>query len=226
MNSRQERVVRSIDNARQVFGRLGVKAPELLAAHEELEAACDSLREATVQQFNAHPGVHGRGLRNLRRELRVVHLLRIRKRGRVLLKGLPGIDDSLRVPHDRAPNDDLIAAAKRIADAVRPYAKAFHRAKFAKDFIKRMERAADALAKAADAPPDPRSDRPLATKKLKDAIKDARLVVDSLDGLMAAHYAPRSPELRTWRKAKRVGARIGRPRKRTTERTKVLQSAD
>lgn len=226
MNSRQVLVVRSIDNARAVFGSLRVTAPELLAAYVELEAACDSLREATQRQFNAHPDARGRGLRNLRRELRVVHLLRIRKRGRVLLKGLPGIDESLRVPHDRAPNDDLIAAAKRIADAVRPHAKAFHRAKFARDFIKRMERAADTLAKAAGAPPDARSDRPLATKKLKDAIKDARLVVDSLDGLMAAHYPPRSPELRTWRKAKRVGARIGRPRKRTIEGKKMLQSAD
>ena len=203
-----------------------MNAPELLAAYEELETACESLGQAAVRQVNANPAAYGRGLKNLRRELRVVHLLRIRKRGRVLLKGLPGIDESLRVPHDRAPNDKLIAAAKRIADAVRPHAKVFHRAMFSKDFIKRMERAADALAKAAEAPPEVRSARPLATKELKKAISDARLVVDSLDGLMAAHYSPRSPELSTWRKAKRVGARVGRPRKRTIERRKMLQSAD
>jgi hypothetical protein len=226
MNGRQRLVVQSINNARVFLEGLNVTAPELVAACKELETACDDLRKAEARQAAAHPGAHGKGLSNLRRELRVVHLLRIRKRGRVLLKGLPGIDDSLRVPHDRAPTQDLIAAAKRIADAVRPHAKAFYAANFAKDFIKRMERAADALAKAAAAPPDAKTDKPRATRDLKDAISDARLVVDSLDGLMAAHYPRRSVVLVNWKKAKRVSARIGRPRKRTIERRKKLQSAD
>jgi hypothetical protein len=133
MNGRQRLVVQAISNARVFLEGLNVTAPELVAAYEELETACDDLRKAEARQAAALPGAHGRGLSNLRRELRVVHLLRIRKRGRVLLKGLPGIDDSLRVPHDRAPTQDLIAAAKRIADAVRPHAKTFYRAKFAAD---------------------------------------------------------------------------------------------
>ena len=212
MNSRQTVVVASIDNALGCLHYLGSNVPEIAAAQADLQAKRQKITDAVNSQTIANRSARGGQLTSLRRELRVNHLLRIRKQGRVLLKGLPGIDDALRVPHDRAPNKELVAAAKRIAEAIRPHARAFYRAKFPKDFIKRMERAAAALDKTADAPISQTNDRPRATRALKEAVQDGRLAVDGLDGLIVAAFPRGAHQIKTWKAAKRIGRRIGRPR--------------
>ena len=219
MNKRQQLVIASIDEALAYLIYIGSSIPEIAAAHLNLQAKRRNIADAVQSQAGAHRGARGWKLSTLRRELRVNHLLRIRKQGRVLLKGLPGIDDVLRVPHDRAPTKELVAAAKRIADAIRPHASAFHRAKFPRDFIKRMERAAAALDKAADAPISAMSDHPSATRALKEALQEGRLAIDGLDGLIVAAFPRGAHQVKTWKDAKRIRRPIGRPRQPKKART-------
>jgi hypothetical protein len=214
MNGRQERVFRSIEVA-MAFGLSRRMDPELVAAHADIARAYEKINKANVRGIiaGADRELRRRRLRTARLTLRQQHLLKIRKRGKFLLRGLSGIERELRVPHYRASNEDLLAAARRIAKAVRPHAAVFYEANFPKDFLKQLKHAADAVARAAAEPIAPEDDGPLITRALKEALREGRLAVDAFDALVVAKYAKNSGELHAWKGSKKIRGRMGRPPK-------------
>src|SRR5438477_13029073 len=120
MNRRQQREFASLDKARGYLCATKGLTPTLAAALEELEAACERLKVIAATQMNPRGGRRGDGVRiyNARRDLRVDHMLPIARNGKIRLKGFPGSAESPRVPHAKAPNSELLKAAKGIADGV------------------------------------------------------------------------------------------------------------
>jgi hypothetical protein len=216
MNARQLRACASIQTAVSCLNQLRTVPPPVIELREQLQAAGKRIRDASVAQYmgGTRLGARGTKISQLSDALRVQHLLPVCRRGRLLLKGLPGIEDALRVPHARDSDELLLAAAKRIASAVAPHAKAFRKAKFRSDFIKRLEAAAAALQAATAVPNVARTKRSLATIAVRDEISHAREIIAAIDSLIAAEFHGDPGVVARWRKAKRIGGRIGRPPKR------------
>jgi hypothetical protein len=107
----------------------------------------------------------------------------------------------------------LLAASKKILDAVRPHAKAFRAAGFDRDFIVQAERTAKLLAADESTTDTALSRRARITRSIPAALRHARDIVRAIDRVLVAEDV--GPlELRTWRASIRVRARLGRPRQR------------
>jgi hypothetical protein len=216
MNSRQQRVLASIANALSCLKLPLFQLPRLTRLREELAAKRREIESLGVtQHVETHRSSGLEKIESLRGDLRARHLMPISREGKRLLKGMPGIDDALRIPHKRAKDDELLDASARILENVEPHAAVFRKALFHRDFIKRARRAADALAKEqvinANRPPA-RGSR--ATTDLKVALAEGREIIRSIDGLIEAEFFGNSAALQVWKGSKRVPKKMGRPKKR------------
>ena len=217
MNNRQVRVMRSIQAAVQWLDSSTYRSKRIESLHRELAAAFATIHDLQHRQSSesgmvAHEG--GQAQR-ARRELRIKHLGPIVHRGRLLLKGLPGIEESLRMPHLRASNAEWAKATKRILKAVRPHAKAFRDAGFDKDFIAQAERTAKPLTPSGDRTDTALNRRAHLTHSIPAALRHGRDIVRAIERVLAAEVTD-AALLESWRATTRVGARLGRPRKRRT----------
>jgi hypothetical protein len=214
MNSRQARALRSIESALSFLKGPKITVPRIASTRADLEASLARLKGLWVAQSSAFLSRGGDGIRakNARRELRVKQLLPIARRGKLLLKGLPGIEDALRVPHSRASDESLLDAAERIATEVRPHAKVFVKSGFARTFIRDLERAAEAFRRVSSAGRTELSRSSRLTADLREEIAHARSIVATLDSMMLAEFEADTSTIELWRRAKRIPAKLGRPR--------------
>jgi hypothetical protein len=216
MNSRQERVRTSIDGVLGCLGRPPFIIPRLAPLRRELAAKRLEIQSlAVTQSVDTGRSRDVRKIEGLREELRARHLIPISREGNRLLKGMPGIAESLRVPHKRVKDEDLLKASARILKNAEAYAPVFRKALFHRDFIKRARRAADALAieQAIDAKrPTTRGSR--ATNDLKVTLAECREIIRSIDGLVEAEFFGDSTALHVWHVSKRIPKKMGRPKKR------------
>lgn len=221
MNARQKRRGNSIDHSLGTLRQLKPMPPTLAHAAADLRAAYDELRrqEATQDIARKLLGAHGKSLDIARRNLREKNLLPIVKRGKVLLKGLPGLREELRLPRVRASDAEWVAAARRIAKAMRQHKKVFVGAQFPPDFLQALERAARELHVVSRSENAQARQRSMSTRAVADGLAHCRDLVAAIDSLaVAAGVDPRW--LALWRKAKRIPKRVGRPpRKKTAPRT-------
>lgn len=225
MNAHQQRVANSIDNSLVSLSNLRAMPPAVAHNYEELRTAFQEVRKHSTEQTIARNtlGVHGRSLAQTRRDLRQKHLLPIVSRGKVLLKGLPGIQDELRLPRVRASDAEWLAAAKRVAKAVRPHRKVFLEARFAPDFLQRLDDAARALQVKSRSENAAVERRAVETRALAASLRHCRELVASIDSLVMASDDIDPVWLIGWRHSKRIPKRVGRPpRKKAARDRRVL----
>jgi hypothetical protein len=223
MNARQAQAAKSLHSsaacARRELARFKPPSERLAAATSELEATVRQMERVIAEQYGATVslGREGLSLSALRNALREDHLLIVAKRGKTLLRGLPGIRESLHVPHKKASHDEILKAAERISAAVKPHAAAFYAARFPKDFIAQLDRAAAAFAAALadDTTETAVAQRSRATAMLKRLLREAREIIDAMDIMIKKEYADAPGALSAWAKAKRIPRRTGRPKKRS-----------
>jgi hypothetical protein len=214
MNTRQARAIKSAEN---ILGFLKITkplTPRLESARADLEVALERFKETSQRQHNAVTSrfADSAHARSLGRQLRVKHLVPISRRGKLLLKGLPGIEESLRVPTARAHADELLQAAEQIFNAVRLHAEPFYEDKFPRSFLRELEQAAKALHKAITTPDTFRSRSARSTLDLREEIRHVRSICASIDGLMRAEFYGEPTAVRYWEERKRIPGRIGRPK--------------
>ncbi|HKO14797.1 MAG TPA: hypothetical protein VJU87_01105 [Gemmatimonadaceae bacterium] len=223
MNSRERRVLASIREVERYLEEPGFDSPRFIMIREQLAQAIARIEQLAAEQHSAAFARRARALelRRLRDELRVGHLLRISRSGKLLLDGMPGIMDELRVPHVRRGDQRLLAASARILAAVRPHAAVFLEAKFAPDFVARAEHAAQALEQAATDPRHGLNPRAVATSELRRELRAARALILALDSEINAAFMGNREVLERWRGIRRVRPRTGRPRKSTRNESSI-----
>ena len=189
--------------------------PTIKPLRADLERLANALREARSTQLSATAvvGPDG-GVGRLKLQLRQRHLLPIARRAKLLLKGYPGIEESLRVPHARADVKTHLDATKRIVKAIRPHAPAFHAVGFQKSFLSDCEQLARTLAARHASPDTARNRRAIATRSIPETIREAREIIAVIDAHINAEFADDRSLLTQWRAGKRVPARMGRPPRR------------
>lgn len=215
MNNRQVRVLESyrrainaLDDARETHPR------ELLMLMERLRSCIADIDRCDTQQYLAIRDPAVSRLRDRLDHMRTEQMLPLARLGLRLLAGDAGMRSALRVPHKRAPSEEILAAADRMVKAMEPHRALLKSAKTSPERIAQLKREARFLRKEFKATYAGIADRAVPTRRLAELMRTARLDFRAIDALVGAHGSALLRE--KWRKAIRVQERIGRPRKRKT----------
>jgi hypothetical protein len=224
VNERQARSSKAIRSAVVFFDKLyAASSPELAHLHQRLRSTSKSIDQAAVDQLE----VSGKLLASARQKLEQVrekHMLPLARLARRVFRGEVRIEAALRVPHKRAPAEELLAAAERMVKALQPHRRVLVASSIDPRRLSRLReetRIAKKLFAAADAR-TPR--RTLATRRLPALLASARADLDAIDAIMTASSA--GTELVQWRLISRVGKRLGRPRTRGTRVARVAKEGE
>jgi hypothetical protein len=212
--------MRSVNDATHTLSDPRFHTATIKPLRAELERAAKAIATLYTEQENATAALRGDGssVAQLKLRLRKKHLLPITRRAKLLLKGYPGIGETLRVPHKRADVEAHIVATRRIVKALRPHTGEFVAAGLRKDFLIECERAARALKERHANPDTARSRRSRATQTLPEALREAREIIAAIDAHVNAELSDDVTLMAVWDASKRVPARLGRPPKRRGDR--------
>jgi len=211
MNDRQ---TRTLESYRRVLATIrdrgALIAPEAPVILERLSITVADIRRYGVEQHIARTWHHVTGARRALEKMRTDHMMPLARLARRVFAGEPRIQAALRVPHKRAPTEVLLAAAALMVRTLRP-----HRALLAASHIdpKRIDRLqveTRRLKKVFEAAYASAADRAVPTRRLPELFASARMDVMALDALLGAR--PQTLDALDWKRTRRVGKRIGRPR--------------
>lgn len=186
--------------------RLVIRLAKLEKAFAEIEA----LRDTQSRNSNTGDTVKANSLRTT---LRKHHLKAISRDAKVFLDGVPGVKEMFRMPHMRVADSKLIDEARRIIKNAKPFGRTFiDEGGYHADFIARAEKAIDALTAHLKEPDTAVNRRSRATASLPKALLKGRAILDSIDGIIEDEFADDKGTRDLWRKARRLGGKIGRPK--------------
>jgi len=215
MENREERTLESFERVLDYLRRHPVRPepPLLTRMRTELEGSVSRLRELAVDQSTRLMIMPVRQLHARRQALRVERMMPLVRIAKPLLRFAPGSERYLRVPHARTDTLTLAKHAQQMARVLAPHWKLLADAGFTRTFVKDFRQEAVDLAKDADAWGKVRHTRSRATAGIKSEFRKAKKAVTVIEGILMN----RDPDLRNnadWRSARRVHARIGRPKRR------------
>jgi hypothetical protein len=144
------------------------------------------------------------------------HLDPIAADGLEIFVGLPGIEDSLRVPRIKDSPEKHLEAAKRIRRVADEHAEEFITERnYSEDFLEKFDAAVrdlDAAARVERGAARARYTR--ATEDVKEEIVRVRRAFDVLDTRILEAFLDDRSTLSLWRRSSRVPAKTGRPKKK------------
>jgi hypothetical protein len=144
------------------------------------------------------------------------HLDPIVADGLDLFAGLPGLADSLKLPRIKDAPEKHLEAAKRVRRVAEEHEEELiNERQYDENFLESFDRAVEMLEAAARVERGAaRASYSRATDEMKEAITRLRRAFDSLDTRIRAAYLDDPETLSLWRRASRVPAKTGRPKKR------------
>ena len=220
MDNRQRRMLEALMRTHTASGQpyVGEQPPLFSRMRTQLGESITRIRAHQQTQMAAASTLTGEmSLDQLRNRLRRERMMPLVKVAKPLLKFAPGTAAALRIPHARASSTDVASAAIRLFDALKPHHKLLASAGYSKDFLLQMRKEADIIALAVKRSDKARQKRAHATASLTAELKKAMDAVTVMEGILAAKLA-KDPVFRSrWRVARRVTARIGRPKKRRAD---------
>ena len=224
MNDRQIRTLRSFDTILAYWReRAALLGPEAPAIMKHLDAAYAELFQLrTLQRLN-QPGIQARSLRSQVEKMRTDHMLPLARLGKRVFAGETAITSALQVPHKRAANDLMLAAAERMVKTLRPHkdllAEPGSKVKRVSALHLEIRRLRELVKTTAGVV----ADRAVPTRRIAELFAAGRRDVQALDALVAA--SPNKSSLLTWKHSSKIGRRIGRPKKRVTRNTRAKEAA-
>lgn len=118
------------------------------------------------------------------------------------------------MPHANASNADLLEAKTRLVKNLRPHMKTLHKAGLPKDSIPRLEAVSKAFAAKLANTDTYINRRSRATSSLPEAVAHGRKLVNAIDSVARLEFADDASTLDMWSRAKRIPAKLGRPKKK------------
>ena len=187
--------------------------PLMTAKLKSLRATIKRIEALSNQQRDATHDMHGK-TEHRKRELRQTLMIPLSRFARSHFKKVGGFGRVLQVPHASESALDVAKAAIAMSNALAPHARTLVAAGADRDKLQRLRTDGGALALIAKRTESARHRRSLATSDIAAAFEKGMLTVNSLEGMVMLRYAKDDLQLELWRQARRVSARIGRPRKR------------
>jgi hypothetical protein len=156
------------------------------------------------------------------------HLDPICADGLELFSGLPGIKETLQVPRIKDAPEKHLKAAERVRRIAEEHEREFiDERDYSENFLEKYDMAVRDLEAAARVERGAaRVKYTRATADLNDEISRVRRVFDVLDSRMLEAYLDDHSTIQQWRRASRVPAKTGRPKKRKPgwKRAEVVKS--
>jgi hypothetical protein len=210
VNDRQTRTLKSYRKVLAHIRDRGAQiAPEAPVIVERLRITVADITRYRAEQHIAQTSCHVKSARYALEKMRTDQMLPLARLARRLFAGEPRIEAALRVPHKRAPTAVLLAAAALMVRTLRPHRDLLIASRIDPKRIDELQAETRRLKKVFEAAYAAAADRALPTRRLPELFASARMDVLALDALLAACSQIKEPMV--WKRAKRVGKRIGRP---------------
>jgi hypothetical protein len=218
MNNRQDRLMEGAKKA-IVFALRLEKAPaRITEAAKRLKEALLAARAAELKQLGAKNTLQVPRYSVIRAKTILLrkHVDPIAADGLEMFAGLPGVEDSLKLPRIKDAPEKHLEAAKRVRRVAEEHEEEFIAARnYDENFLESFDAAVRDLEAAARVERGfARAKYTQATVDVKEAITRVRRAFDALDTRMLEAYLDDRATLQLWRRASRVPAKTGRPKKR------------
>ena len=193
--------------------------PLLTRMREALETCLTRLAELRVEQIGAHAAMRGnaRQLEQMRQHIRRERMMPLVRIAKPLLRFAPGTERALHVPHARADTLTVASHAVRLAKTLAPHAKLIVSAGYEKTFLPAFRREAEELAAAVRTVEKAREQRARVTAAIDAEVKKGMKTLMVIEGILMSRFPGKSEVMSGWRRARRVPARLGRPRSHSAE---------
>lgn len=215
MRERQERQGTALRGIAIYLKKTRFTNERVLHLKEEILAHDARVRELFRENYAAksEPTVR-RGRRQVTKNgIREYQLMPMSRRGRKLTREYPELEVALRVPHKNATIAEVVEAAERFADALKPHLDFLIEAKYPPNCLKTLREDARALLARADAVQESRGLLYRSNRELTEELARARSTIDELDAVLRSLDDFAKYEI-DWNIVNRVRARMGRPSKR------------
>lgn len=223
MNNRQRRLLEAALSAISFVLQLKNAPSRITEAMKRLRAAVLGVRDAEVRQLGAKKSRHmpRSSVNRAKKLLLRKHLDPIAADGLEIFAGLPGLEDSLRVPRIKDSPEKHLEAAKRIRHIADEHEDEFITERnYSEDFLEKFDAAVRDLEAAARVERGAaRARYTRATEDVKEEIARVRRAFDALDTRILEAYLDDRSTLRLWRRSSRVPAKTGRPKKKKSGTT-------
>ncbi|MES2180349.1 MAG: hypothetical protein V4550_21030 [Gemmatimonadota bacterium] len=212
MDDRKKRV---LESWRRIVGSgasLSTLAPEVPAILERLASTVAEIDMYKQQQFMARKLLLVTHTRRALDRMRTEHMLPLARLTRPLFVGMSGIEAAIRVPHKRAPTEEILAAAEAMVKALRPHRELIAKSKIDPTRIDCIRDETRLLKKRFRTAYAASADRGAPTRQLPALFASARMDVAMLDALVRA--TSDAAQVFLWKQLSRVQKRLGRPRRK------------
>jgi hypothetical protein len=213
MNTRQLLQFESIIACQAMLNNKEFRGQELETLREKFDRATAEVHTLWHTQNVEHgtSSADAGQLTRMRKELRQ-RLLRITRRAVVVLDGMPGIRQDLRVPHANVKVAELLTAGTRIVKNLRPHLRTLHEEGLPTNTVPGLVAAMKAIKEKSGSPDAAIARRSRATASLPDAIRRARDIAKAIDSIVRADLDGNA--IATWENAYRIPRKKGRPKKK------------
>lgn len=176
----------------------------------ELQSIIDEIHHNQHEQIRIGVTQTVTWLRLRLESVRHEQMLPLTRLARRVFVGEATIEGALRVPHKRAPSDDIIGAALNICSALDPHRELLRENKIDLARLDRLDTEVRDIRTGLTNAYDGMADRAVPTHRITALFKAARLEAIALDALVGTES---NKELLThWKISRRVGKRPRRPR--------------
>lgn len=215
MENRQERTVAAHKRVVMHADDSGINPipPLLLKTRTKLQGCIDRIQIFRQQQHSAALAVKGPRPSDASWKLRREKMMPLVRIVRPLRKYAPGVERVMSVPHARSDAVTVANAAREMAKVLKPHQRLLKSAGLPDDFLAEMRREAEVLAASVKRSEKVRRVRSAATAAIARELKEAKKHVTVIEGILMFHQKDET-KLSMWKSDRRVGARIGRPKRK------------
>jgi hypothetical protein len=218
MDNRQMRTYHVLLSVRALLDTptVGPQPPLFAKMRTSLGESITRIRELQTSQTTSTPRREPGGITtdHLRTKIRRERMMPLVKVAKPLLKFAPGTVAALRVPHARASAAEVAASAIKLSDVLKPHARLLASAGYGKDFVAAMREEAALLAATLKRNERLRNQRSGATSGMAAEFRKALGAITVIEGILAPRLNTDEVFRAKWHVARRITARLGRPRQR------------
>ena len=213
MENIQHRQIDSVIRAAQFMRERQLDGGRFTAVRRRIDAAAVQLPAIVAAQYAAHGEVAGTGrsILQLRVILREDHLLEIARKGKQLMKNMPGIERACKVPPKRASSEMLIEFTRSMVSFVKQSSKVFIEDGLPPDFLALALEAALRLKNLERKSADAMQRQKKATADLATGVQAARADMAIVDALLLPRRRDDRALDHAWREVSKLRKRRGRP---------------
>ena len=191
----------------------GARAARLLTDLDACVAAIKKLRYAQDLGGLSRSN-HADDGRQRREQLRRGHMLPIRRDVLLLLRDEPGLEAAMAVPHATASNATMVAAARRMAAALKTRHRTFLvREGMPRELLAGLTTAAAALRAWEESTTAAVKASTLATRELRERLAEGGRLQTAIEGIVMGLSVSNPKIWDFWRDERRRRKKMGRPRK-------------